>query len=41
MRESGMDSDLEDEERQYCQLLRYCEKIDELEKRNEGQVINK
>jgi hypothetical protein len=24
----------DDEERQYCLLIRYCEKINELEKRN-------
>ena len=25
----------DDEERQYCKLLRYCTKINELEKRND------
>ena len=27
----------EDEELEYCQLLRYCEKIDKLEKRKENE----
>jgi len=28
---------MEDEEFQYCKLLRYCERIDELEKRKESR----
>ena len=27
----------EDEEREYCKLLRYCEKMNELEKRKESE----
>lgn len=27
----------DDEERKYCQLIRYCTKLDELEKRNESK----
>ena len=27
----------DDEERQYCLLIRYCTKLDELEKRNEEE----
>jgi hypothetical protein len=33
-----MEFDVEDEERQYCQLIRYCMKLDELEKRNEDKI---
>ena len=29
--------EIDDDERGYCQLLRYCTKIDELEKRKENE----
>jgi hypothetical protein len=36
-----MDSELEnEEEKQFCELLRYCDKIDRLEKREKNKNEN-